>query len=181
MWKVYEELGCEGTGLTQNLPTTGPRSMLEATFTIPVDVRMHMHDPFQETCTFRYANPVHALVNMLHFNPLAEDWDNLCFGYEPQPFYDDFCNGDRVRRIQVHTCQLLSRCPDSLFPTTPTVFLTGILSPSFVVLLWFPERGLCLHHEGSRTRQMLFLIPCTRFAAGNATRRHCAAERHHVF
>ena len=116
--------------MTQNLPTTGPRSMLEATFTIPVDVRMHMQDPLEETCTFRYTNPVHALVNMLHFNPLAEDWDNLCFGYEPQPFYDDFCNGDRVRRIQVHTWQLLGRCPDSTFPiTSPTVFLTDILFP----------------------------------------------------
>jgi hypothetical protein len=37
---------------------------------------------------------------MLHFNPLAADWDNLAFEYEPSDEYDDFCNGDRMKRIQ---------------------------------------------------------------------------------
>jgi hypothetical protein len=31
---------------------------------------------------------------------LAADWDNLCFTYEESDVYDDFCNGDRVKRIQ---------------------------------------------------------------------------------
>ena len=40
------------------------------------------------------------MVSMLHFNPLSADWDNLCFTYEESETYDDFCNGDRVKRIQ---------------------------------------------------------------------------------
>jgi hypothetical protein len=37
---------------------------------------------------------------MLHFNPLAAEPDNLCFTYEESDVYDDFCNGDRMKRIQ---------------------------------------------------------------------------------
>jgi hypothetical protein len=84
--------------------------MKEAHFTIPPDVRRHMMDPSQESVTFRYADPIHALISMLHFNPLAENWDNLCFTYEPGPVLDDFCNGDRVRRIQVGN-HFLCRAP----------------------------------------------------------------------
>ena len=51
--------------------------------------------------TFQYTDPVQALVSMLHFNNLVADEDNLCFVYEESDTYDDFCNGDRVKRIQV--------------------------------------------------------------------------------
>ena len=74
--------------------------MKEARFPIPADVRLLLMDPTEEYVTFHYADPIHALVNMLHFNTLSADPDNMCFVYEEQPFLDDFCNGDRVRRIQ---------------------------------------------------------------------------------
>jgi hypothetical protein len=73
----------------------------EATFYIPEDIREYLADTSLESVTFQYTDPVHALINMLHFNPLAADPDNLCFVYEESACYDDFCNGDRVRRIQV--------------------------------------------------------------------------------
>ena len=50
--------------------------------------------------TFQYTDPVLALVNMLHFNPLAADWDNLALTYEESDVFDAFCNGDRMKRIQ---------------------------------------------------------------------------------
>jgi hypothetical protein len=68
---------------------------------IPEDVRQYLTNPAQESVTFQYTDPIHALVNMLHFNGLAADPDNMCFVYEASDTYDDFCNGDRVKRIQV--------------------------------------------------------------------------------
>ena len=68
---------------------------------IPAEVRQHLVDPYVDEVVFSYTNPIHALISMLHFNSLASDWDNLCFTYEESDKYDDFCNGDRVRRIQV--------------------------------------------------------------------------------
>ena len=86
-----------------NHALTGPHTVKSATFTIPLNVRPYMVNPAVSTLTFQYLDPIHALVNMLHFNPLAADEDNLCFTYEESPTYDDFCNGDRVKRIQVKT------------------------------------------------------------------------------
>jgi hypothetical protein len=60
-----------------------------------------MTNPTIESVTFQYTDPVQALVSMLHFNPLATDEANLCFTYEESDTYDDFCNGERVKRIQV--------------------------------------------------------------------------------
>jgi hypothetical protein len=71
-----------------------------ATFQIPEAVRRYQTDPSLTEVTFQYSDPIHALVSMLHFNPLAADWDNLCFTYEESEVYDDFCNGERVKRIQ---------------------------------------------------------------------------------
>jgi hypothetical protein len=71
------------------------------TFTIPENVRQYLVDTNQKTITFQYTDPIHAMVSMLHFNPLAADEENLCFTYEKSRYYDDFCNGDRMKRIQV--------------------------------------------------------------------------------
>jgi hypothetical protein len=70
-----------------------------ATFEIPLDIRQYLADTSLTSVTFQYSDPVHALIGMLHFNPLAADWNNLCFTYEESDFYDDFCNGERVKRI----------------------------------------------------------------------------------
>ena len=59
-----------------------------------------MTDTSLESVVFEYKDPIATMVGMLHFNSLAADWDNLCFTYEESDVYDDFCNGDRVRRIQ---------------------------------------------------------------------------------
>ena len=74
--------------------------MKSRTFYIPENIRPYLMDPSLEEVTFQYTDPIHALVSMLHFNPLAADWDNLCFTYEESDVYDDFCNGDRMKRIQ---------------------------------------------------------------------------------
>ena len=63
-------------------------------------VRQFLTDTSLEEVTFQYLDPIHALVSMLHFNPLAADWDNLCFTYEESDVYNDLCNGDRMKRIQ---------------------------------------------------------------------------------
>ena len=82
-------------------PASGPHTLKFAKIPIPEEIRQYLTDPTQEFVTFEYLDPVHALVSMLHFNPLAADWNNLCFTYEESSVYDDFCNGERVKRIQV--------------------------------------------------------------------------------
>ena len=74
--------------------------MKSATFQIPHDIKQYLTDTSLSEVTFQYTDPVHALVGMLHFNRTAADWSNLCFTYEESDCYDDFCNGDRVKRIQ---------------------------------------------------------------------------------
>jgi hypothetical protein len=74
-----------------------------ATFLIPEYVKPFLSNPKLESVTFQYQDPIHAMIGMLYFNPLAADWDNLCFTYEDGDEYEDFCNGDRVKRIQVRT------------------------------------------------------------------------------
>jgi hypothetical protein len=71
-----------------------------AEFAIPDHIRQYLVNPAQTSVSFQYTDPVLALVNMLHFNPLAADWDNLALTYEESDVYDDFCNGDRMKRIQ---------------------------------------------------------------------------------
>ena len=71
-----------------------------ATFAIPEDIRQYLVDPTLAEVTFQYTDPIHALVSMLHFNPLAANWDNLAFTYEESDAYDDYCTGDRMKRIQ---------------------------------------------------------------------------------
>ena len=78
----------------------GPHTLLSRTFSIPERIRQYLTDTSLEEVTFQYTDPIHAMVSMLHFNPLAADWDNLCFTYEDNDYYDDFCNGDRMKRIQ---------------------------------------------------------------------------------
>jgi hypothetical protein len=86
----------------------GPKTIKSKTFVIPEDIRHLTTNPGQTSVTFQFTDPIHALVSMLHFNPLAADNDNLCFTYEKSRTYDDFCNGDRMKRIQVlHVVGLL--------------------------------------------------------------------------
>jgi hypothetical protein len=80
--------------------TTGPHALKSRTFSIPADIRPLLCNTALESVTFQYTDPIHALVSMLHFNPLAADWDNLALEYEESNVYDDYCNGDRMQRIQ---------------------------------------------------------------------------------
>ena len=74
--------------------------MKSATFAIPEEIRQYLVDTTLAEMTFQYTDPIHALVSMLHFNPLAANWDNLAFTYEESDAYDDYCTGDRMKRIQ---------------------------------------------------------------------------------
>ena len=74
----------------------GPHVIKERTFLIPVNVREYQSDTSTTEVTFQYTDPIHALVSMLHFNPLAADPENTRFTFEPSRTYDDFCNGDRM-------------------------------------------------------------------------------------
>ena len=101
-WKQYLCRGIDSPSFCFVTTTccTGPHALKSATFAIPESVRPFLVDTSLTEVTFQYTDPIHALVSMLHFNPLAADWDNLCFTYEDSEVYDDFCNGDRVKRIQ---------------------------------------------------------------------------------
>ena len=93
--------------------------MKTATFVIPDYVKPFISNPNLHSVDFQYQDPIQAMIGMLHFNPLAADWDNLCFTYEEGDEYDDFCNGDRVKRIQV----LIVGCCTSVLLTLGVVVL----------------------------------------------------------
>ena len=126
----------------------GKHTLKYTTIEIPPENRPCLTDVTQESVTFEYKDPIVALVSMLHFNPLAADWENLCFTYEPSDVYDDFCNGDRVRRIQESIPEGTAELNAVMFSTASSK-TKPVSSPWMVVSYWvrFSER-----QHGNKTR-----------------------------
>ena len=78
---------------------SGPFKKVSCVFPVPLDVQSKMTQP-QENITFTFFDPTETLVRLLVFSPVAARKDNLALFPESGEVLHDFCNGDRLRRIQ---------------------------------------------------------------------------------
>ena len=74
-------------------------SVRTAQFPVPMDVQELMSVPVP-FLTFKFLDPVECLIRLLTTGPLAADMDNLAFKPRLQHgYYEDFVDGDRLKRI----------------------------------------------------------------------------------
>ena len=68
-------------------------------FPVPMDVQelMSVRTPF---LTFKFLDPVECLIRLLTVGPLSANMDNLAFAPRRNyGFYEDFVDGERLKRI----------------------------------------------------------------------------------
>ena len=97
---------------------SGPLTVVSQTTNIPRAIQDLMTDPM-ESVTFEFVDPTEALARLLLFSPLAAVRANLALNYEAGDTYDDFCNGDRWKRVQ-------AALPAGASALTCTIFFDGI-------------------------------------------------------
>ena len=76
-----------------------PLTKITVTTRVPLEVQALLSRPLAEV-TFTHVNPTEALVRMLITGPLADDPANMAFFPRNTATYDDFCDGERLGRIQ---------------------------------------------------------------------------------
>ena len=69
-----------------------------ATFSVPDNVKALMAQPCSEL-TFRFLDPVCALLRLLTRGPLSANMDNIALYPRNHPYYEDFCDGEKLKRI----------------------------------------------------------------------------------
>ena len=78
----------------------GPRKTFTLDVVIPMDVRMLLADPSQTHIAFSFECPITEMIRVAMFSQTCKSWENVAFTYEENNGYlDDFCNGDRYKRI----------------------------------------------------------------------------------
>ena len=88
----------EMMGLIEKLE--GRRKTYSLDVEIPMDVRKLLADPSQTHIAFEFECPITAMIRVAMFSRTCKSWDNVAFTYEENDGYlDDFCNGDRYKRI----------------------------------------------------------------------------------
>ena len=97
---------------------SGPLTVVTQTTNIPQAIQDLMADPM-DSVTFKFVDPTEALARLLLFSPLAAVRENLALNYEAGDTYDDFCNGDRWKRVQ-------AALPAGASALTCTIFFDGI-------------------------------------------------------
>jgi hypothetical protein len=86
-----------------------------AEFPVPREVQELMSVP-TALLTFKFLDPVECLIRLLTVGPLSADMANLAFQPRPQHgFYEDFVDGDRVKRVYAALGPGLSALTSVLF------------------------------------------------------------------
>ena len=78
----------------------GKRKTYTLDVSIPHNVRLLLADPDQTHVAFEFECPITEMVRIAMFSDTCQDWNNVALSYEDNDGYlDDFCNGDRYKRI----------------------------------------------------------------------------------
>jgi hypothetical protein len=86
------------TGLIERLE--GKRKTFTLDVAIPDKVRVLLADPSQTKVEFSFECPITEMIRIAMFSETCQSIDNVAFSYEENNgFLDDFCNGDRYKRI----------------------------------------------------------------------------------
>ena len=78
---------------------SGPLVRKKCVYPIPPAVQALMTKP-SANVTFDFLDPTDVLARILIMSPLAADPDNLILFARTSDNYDDFCDGERMHRIQ---------------------------------------------------------------------------------
>jgi hypothetical protein len=88
----------ETTELIEKLE--GKRKTFTLDVAIPEDVRELLADPSQTHIGFEFECPITEMIRVAMFSKTCKSWENVALSYESNDGYlDDFCNGDRYKRI----------------------------------------------------------------------------------
>jgi hypothetical protein len=78
----------------------GGRKTFTLDVPIPDNVRKLLADPAQTHIAFEFECPITEMIRIAMFSETCQCLDNVAFTYEENDGYlDDFCNGDRYKRI----------------------------------------------------------------------------------
>jgi hypothetical protein len=78
----------------------GPRKTFCLDVPIPLAVRELLADPSQTHIEFEFECPITEMIRVAMFSKTCKSWKNVALSYEDnQGYLDDFCNGDRYKRI----------------------------------------------------------------------------------
>lgn len=78
----------------------GKRKTFSLDVPIPDNVRALLADPGQSTIAFEFECPITEMIRIAMFSKTCQSMDNVAFTYEDNDGHlDDFCNGDRYKRI----------------------------------------------------------------------------------
>ena len=78
----------------------GKRKTFTLNVAIPDNVRELLADPSQSHIQFEFECPITEMIRVAMFSKTCKSWANVALSYEDNNGYlDDFCNGDRYKRI----------------------------------------------------------------------------------
>jgi hypothetical protein len=78
----------------------GRRKTFTLDVAIPENVRALLADPSQTHIGFEFECPITEMIRVAMFSKTCKDWANVALSYEDSDGHlDDFCNGDRYKRI----------------------------------------------------------------------------------
>ncbi len=80
----------------------GKLTCKECSYPVPVDVQALLATGIGEL-RFQFWDPVEVLMRLLLTGPLSADNSNLQFGPRDGDYYEDFCDGDRLRRVYAYS------------------------------------------------------------------------------
>ena len=77
----------------------GPLRKVRGRIRVPENIKPYMTEPV-DFFNFEFDDPTDVLIRLLLFSPLAADPCNLCFRPEVRRYYEDFCDGSRMHRVE---------------------------------------------------------------------------------
>ena len=78
----------------------GERKTFQLDVPIPGDVRAMLADPSQTHIGFEFECPITEMIRIAMLSKTCKSWGNVALSYEENKGYlDDFCNGERYKRI----------------------------------------------------------------------------------
>ena len=92
---------------------SGPIRKVTTSYPVPAEIQALMECPIP-TCSFTFTDPVEACLRLLLLSPLGADAKNLAF-YPEDGDLEDYCNGDRLRRIHASLPQGAAALTCTLF------------------------------------------------------------------
>lgn len=138
----------------------------QATISVPDNVQALMAQPCSEL-TFRFLDPVQALFRLLIRGPLSADMENIALYPRYHPYYEDFCDGDKLKRIYSLLPEGTAALTSVLFFDSINRDVKGFSKGDGIILVggFFTNRA----RESSLAKVSLGSFPPIHIAKNNAT------------